>query len=289
LSWSYVPEGGDAMSEAHLQTSAAHASAREHGRASFNPEHFARLFRLETRSFWFRGRSDLIEWALRRYFPTARDMLEIGCGTGYVLDRLHRAFPELALSGSELFAEGLAFARERLGEAASLRQADATDLQLHDAFDVIGAFDVIEHIEDDRRVLANLFGAVRPGGGVMLTVPQHAWLWSGTDVAACHVRRYSRAELRERLTLAGFEVVRMTSFVSLLLPALWLARRNTHEGMAEVEAELALPDAVNACGYAASRIESFCIRHGIDFPAGGSLLAVARKPARGAPVAAHAR
>jgi SAM-dependent methyltransferase len=246
-------------------------------RASYDPNHFARLFEREARSFWFRGRSDLIEWTLSRYFPAARDVLEIGCGTGYVLDRLHRAFPQLALSGTEFFEEGLAFARERLGNAVSLGQADATRLALSEAFDVIGAFDVIEHIEDDARVLANLYAALRPGGGVILTVPQHAWLWSATDVAACHVRRYSRHELHEKLAAAGFEVLRMTSFTSLLLPAMWLARLRKREGMDEVEAELDLPPFANAIGYAASQLENGMIRAGIDLPAGGSLLAVARK------------
>lgn len=247
------------------------------GRASYDPRHFARLFDRETRSFWFRGRSDLIEWALARYFPAARDLLEIGCGTGYVLDRLHRAFPQLALAGTEFFEEGLVFARQRLGAAASLSQADATRLDLSEAFDVIGAFDVVEHIEDDRRVLANLHAALRPGGGVLLTVPQHAWLWSATDVAACHVRRYTRAELREKLVAAGFDVLRMTSFTSLLLPAMWLARLRRRDGMDEVEAELDLPAPIYAIGYATLQCESLLIRHGVDLPAGGSLLAVARK------------
>src|SRR5690348_16990200 len=107
--------------------------------ASFDPAHFARLFELEAGSFWFRGRSDLIEWALRRYFPSARDFLEIGCGTGYVLHRLHGVFPDLALNGSELFDEGLSYARERLGIAASLCQLDATDLCADREFDAIGA------------------------------------------------------------------------------------------------------------------------------------------------------
>jgi SAM-dependent methyltransferase len=244
---------------------------------SFDPAHFARLFALEARSFWFRGRSDLIEWALARHFPNARDFLEVGCGTGYVLDRLHRAFPALALSGSELFEDGLAYARERLGDAAALRQADATELGVRDAFDVIGAFDVIEHIEDDRRVLANLRTALRPRGGLLLTVPQHAWLWSGTDVAAHHVRRYARADLAAKLGEAGFEVLRATSFVTLLLPAMLLSRRFAKEDMAAVEAELDLPPAANAIGAATLAVERALIRLGIDLPAGGSLLVVARR------------
>ena len=244
---------------------------------SYDPAHFPRLFALEERSFWFRGRSDLIEWALARYFPAARDLLEVGCGTGYVLDRLRRAFPKLALNGSELFAEGLACARARLGDGVSLRQADATELGLHEAFDVVGAFDVIEHIEDDRSVLANLHAALRPSGGLLLTVPQHAWLWSATDVAACHKRRYTRNELRTKLHEIGFELLRMTSFVTLLLPAMLLARRRRRDGMAEVEAELDLPAPLNAIGRGTLGIEAFLIRHGIDLPVGGSLLAVARK------------
>ena len=245
--------------------------------ASYDPAHFARLFALEARSFWFRGRSDLIEWALARYFPDARDFLEVGCGTGYVLERLHRAFPALSLSGSELFEDGLAYARERLGDAATLRQADATDLGLSEAFDAIGAFDVVEHIEDDRRVLANLRAALRRGGGLLLTVPQHAWLWSGTDVAAHHVRRYAKADLVAKLREAGFDVLRATSFVSFLLPAMWLARRRERDGMDEVEAELALPPLANAIGAATLGVERALIRLGADLPAGGSLLVVARR------------
>jgi SAM-dependent methyltransferase len=245
---------------------------------SFDPAHFARLFALEERSFWFRGRSDLIEWALSRYFPAARDVLEVGCGTGYVLDRMHRAFPHLALSGTELFEDGLVYARERLGTAAALSQADATALGIRDAFDVIGAFDVIEHIEDDRRVLENLAAALRPRGGLLITVPQHDWLWSSTDVAAHHVRRYAKADLVAKIEAAGFEVLRATSFVSLLLPAMLLARRRGDgDGMAEVEAELDLPPLANAIGAATLGLERALIRCGIDLPAGGSLLVASRR------------
>ncbi len=248
---------------------------------AFDPAHFSRLFALEAGSFWFRGRSDLIEWALRRYFPDTRDFLEIGCGTGYVLDRLRQSFPDISLSGSELFEEGLACARARLGAAAHLSQLDATRLTLRETFDVIGAFDVLEHIEDDAAVLANVRAALRPGGGLLITVPQHEWMWSATDIAAHHVRRYARRVLRKRVLEAGFEILRITSFMTLLLPAMWLARRRHRDGMQEVEAELALPAAVNAIGRAALGVDSALIRAGINLPIGGSLLAIARRPQLG--------
>lgn len=248
-------------------------------RSSFDPRHFEKLYELEERSFWFRGRSDLINWAIARYLPEARNFLEIGCGTGYVLKRLHAACPRLALTGSELFGEGLAYAERRLGSAAKLIQLDATRLPYEAQFDAIGAFDVIEHIEDDECVLRNAHAALKPGGGLFVTVPQHAWLWSETDVSACHVRRYSRSELRSKLEISGFDVARITSFVSVLLPAMLLSRKRKHAGDSGIDAELNLPAAVNAIGYATLRLEKMLIRLGIDLPVGGSLLAIARKRA----------
>ena len=99
---------------------------------------------------------------------------------------------------------------------------------------MIGAFDVLEHIEEDTTVMAEV-PAVRPGGGFMATVPQHPALWSLQDEHAHHVRRYTARGLRRKVEAAGFEVVRMTSFVSLLLPMLVAARLRPRGGRADVE------------------------------------------------------
>ena len=114
---------------------------------------------------------------------------------------------------------------------------------------MIGAFDVLEHIEEDTTVLAEVAKAVRPGGGFMATVPQHPALWSLQDEHAHHVRRYTARGLRRKVEAAGFEVVRMTSFVSLLLPMLVAARlrprgREPDAGFDAMD-ELRQPHAVN--------------------------------------------
>src|SRR5262245_19858247 len=80
---------------------------------SYDAACFSRLAALEAGSFWFEGRNRLLVWALRRYFPSARSFLEIGCGTGFVLAGIQRAFPALTLAGAEVFSEGLAHASER--------------------------------------------------------------------------------------------------------------------------------------------------------------------------------
>ena len=244
----------------------------------YDPSHFAKLFELEGSSFWFRGRSDLINWALDRNFPGARSFLELGCGTGYVIDRVRQIHPDWRLVGTELFEEGLAKARIRMPDNVELRQMDATALPYDSEFDVAGAFDVIEHIQDADAVLAGMYKGIKPGGGLLITVPQHRWLWSEADVVAHDVKRYTRGELRDDLSAAGFEVIRIASFVSLLLPAM-MASRLLKKDAGNVEEELDMAAPLNKACYAAMRLEGALVKAGVNFPAGGSLLAVARRPA----------
>ena len=132
--------------------------------AGFDGKYFEKLARVEEGSFWFRSRNRLILWALHNYFPNARNFFEIGCGTGFVITGIRNRFPEMQVSGSEIFLAGLPYARQRLPDV-SLFQMDARAIPFFDEFDVIGAFDVLEHIEEDHLVLKEMFEAVRPGGG----------------------------------------------------------------------------------------------------------------------------
>jgi len=244
----------------------------------FPADAFARLAELEAGNYWFESRNRLIVWALRRYFPQSATLLEVGCGTGFVLQGLHAALPTLRLSATDAAPEGLAIARTRV-PSASLRQEDARDLEARDEYDVAAAFDVLEHIPEDVPVLMRLRDAVRPGGGVLITVPQHPWLWSQADEVGHHVRRYRRRELVERLHAAGLDVLRVTSFVSLLLPVLALSRWRDRKAAGAYDArEFHVPHAVNRALTVALTVERWLIRAGVSWPAGGSLLAVARRP-----------
>src|SRR5215203_1763502 len=169
----------------------------------FEADYFARLAEQEAGNFWFRSRNRLLIWALERYFPNAKSFLEIGCGTGFVMSGLRKAFPNLVLSGSEVFSEGLGFAAARL-PGVELFQMDARRIPFREEFDLIGAFDVIEHIKQDEEVLAQMFQSTRKGGGILITVPHHQFLWSPVDEFARHVRRYETRELRDKVERAGF-------------------------------------------------------------------------------------
>lgn len=102
--------------------------------------------------------------------------------------------------------------------------------RLAELFDVVGAFDLIEHIADDEVALRAIHRAVRDGGGVVIAVPQHPWLWSQTDVIAHHVRRYRRGELEDKIRRAGFRVAFSGSFTCLLLPLMVTGRMLARQG-----------------------------------------------------------
>lgn len=244
----------------------------------FHAEDFGSLAAVEAGNFWFRARNDIILWALRRHAPGLQSLLEIGCGTGFVLSGIAQAFPRARLVGTEIHAEGLRHAATRL-PGAELMQMDARALPYECEFDVVGAFDVIEHVTEDEEVLRNLHRALRPGGVCLLTVPQHMWLWSPVDEEACHKRRYTAGELAGKARAAGFRILRSTSFVSLLLPLMIAsrlsARRRGQSGGAE---SLRLPPALNATLEAILRLEHLAIRAGLSLPAGGSRLAVLQRP-----------
>jgi SAM-dependent methyltransferase len=246
----------------------------------FKSHYFKDLAELESRNFWFRARNKLILWALQHYAPRMGSLLEIGCGTGFVLAAIAERFPQTQLAGSEYFEEGLDFARQRV-PGARFSQMDARRIPSEQQLDVIGAFDVLEHIEEDRQVLQQMFQALKPGGIVLLTVPQHRWLWSAVDRYACHVRRYSGDELRQKTLGAGFDILRSTSFVSTLLPAMYLSRLGQSDkkqmSMDDI-AGLRTHPWLNTLFSWLLEFELCLIRCGINLPCGGSRLLIARKP-----------
>ncbi len=243
----------------------------------FLPESFEALAELEAESFWFRTRRELIMWAVGNYFSRARSFMELGCGTGFMLSKVAEEFPEFALFGSEVVAAALIFVASRVPRA-ELMQIDARSVPFAKHFDIIGAFDVLEHIEEDERVLGQIQKALKPGGGLLLTVPQHPRLWSWIDDYSGHLRRYTASGLHKKLLNAGFEILLSTSFVSLLLPAMLLSRlSNPWAKNDDPGAEFKRSQRSNRLLETVSFFENRLIRSGISFPLGGSRLVVARR------------
>lgn len=247
---------------------------------SYDPSWYKELAMLESRNFWFAGRNRLINWIVKRYLPVNGNYLEVGCGTGFVLQMLQKSLKEWRIYATEAQPEGISFAKNRVPEDVTFFQMDACQIPFRDEFDAIGAFDVIEHISDDTAAIAQIHAALKPGGHFLLSVPQHMFLWSKYDEVGCHFRRYSAAEIESKLKAAGFFVLESSSFNSLLLPLMMLSRAlKKGDGGRQVDVlqELRLSYVVNAGLSAILRIEFLLIRLGVRFPFGGSRIVVAQK------------
>jgi SAM-dependent methyltransferase len=232
---------------------------------------------LQDSSFWFRARNRLIEDLCRRHFPGARRILELGCGTGYVTQALRKALPDGNFTASEIYANGLGHAQRRLGSGVELLQMDAREIPFREEFDLVCAFDVLEHIDEDTRVIDRIAEALKPGGGIMLSVPQHRFLWSQVDDYSHHKRRYLTRELTGKCVAAGFTVIRDTSFVCSLLPLMFIHRMTDRKASnIDPRSEHTLPRFLDRTFEMALDLERRLIRTNVSLPFGGSRFVLAR-------------
>lgn len=236
-------------------------------------------------SFWVRSRMRLLKReVLQAVHGIHRPrFFEIGCGIGSFLRTLSSE-STLELLGSEVCLRGLHSATAR-NPNIEFVQLDATAIPFTGEFDAIGAFDVIEHIEDDLSVLRGIQRALKAGGRLILTVPQHRFLWSNLDEFVHHRRRYSRTDLLSKLESAGFRATYVTSFVFTLFPLMLLSRLLDRRSKAPATAtvfnrQVRFSPFVNRAFDLFMRIDEAMIARRWSLPWGGTLLVVAQKDER---------
>jgi SAM-dependent methyltransferase len=191
-----------------------------------NASDIRKLSELEDRHWWFAERRSILARWLRRLARRgvpAGTALDIGAAGGGNTRVLRAAgWRPVAL---EYSADGAAVAA---GRGLTVIRGDATRLPCGSAaLDLVTAFDVLEHIEDDRLAAAEIRRVLRPGGTLLVTVPADMRLWSGHDVASHHFRRYDRAGLHRLITGAGLRVDELWSWNVLLRPAVALTRKRS--------------------------------------------------------------
>ena len=149
--------------------------------------------------------------------------LEIGCATGDFIQHIVEN-KNLHITGSEIYLKGLLYAKRNLPNVNFI-QFDATQGWINEEFDLIVAFDVLEHIEDDVAAVSNIYKMLHKDGGLIISVPQHMFLWSKLDEILKHKRRYSRQALTAKLEADGFSIEYSTSFLFILFPLMLFSSR----------------------------------------------------------------
>jgi SAM-dependent methyltransferase len=231
---------------------------------------------IEGAHWWFVARRRILREAIRRLvpLPPGARILEAGCGTGGNLAML-KDFGDVSAFEPDTRARAVA-SRKTAIEVREGRLPSDVDFAAQ-AFDLVVALDVLEHLDEDLASLQALRDRLRPGGWMLITVPAFPFLWSHHDVAHHHKRRYRKRDLVRLVAAAGLTPVKATYFNTLLLPVIIAVRLIKHLLDRETADDEVMPSrAVNGVLSAIFASE----RHMIDriaLPAGASLLLLARR------------
>src|SRR5580692_11283586 len=180
------------------------------------------LVEVEDRHWWYAERRSLLARELRR-LPEPGRALDIGAaGGGNTRVLLGHGWQPVALEFAPTAAQ---IARER---GIDVVRADARELPLRTgSLDLVTAFDVLEHIEEDYLAAAEITRVLRPGGTALIAVPADMALWSAHDEAVNHVRRYTRGTLADVITKGGLVIEDVWSWNVLLRPVVSLRRKSS--------------------------------------------------------------
>lgn len=244
-------------------------------------DYYKEYYELERSHWWFQAREQI----LSRYIATLIDthklphrklnIANIGCGPGRSSEYLS-AFG--SVSSIEYDADCCAFASERTG--LNIQHGSITELPFEDGvFDLVCAFDVIEHVEDDALAVSELKRVAKPGAVILITVPAFMSLWSHHDVVNHHFRRYDLQGVKTLFNGADGQLLFASYFNFFLFPPIYVFRKianwtkmgDKRNGSGS-DFEAFKPGIINRILYAIMKFESRFVNSGIRFPFGVSII-----------------
>lgn len=237
---------------------------------------YQNMHAIETTHFWFVGKRKFLAIALDRYFGKKKGIkvLDVGCGSGAIMEFLNARGYET--HGIDMSETAIAFCKERglraeYGMAGDIRFPDAT-------FDMVCAFDVLEHIEDDREAVAEIARVLKPGGVFIATVPAHQFLFSYHDELLHHKRRYGKGEfislLQSQFTLRFVSWIHSSILFPIIVSRIAKKILRVSSKTSDVKP---VNNFVNAIGTVVYALELAWFRIFKKMPFGLSLMAIAQK------------
>jgi len=189
-----------------------------------NPQEYENLLRVEKTHWYYRGKREIAEYWLRRegQLHSGAILADVGAGTGEFVLQMRNHCRVLAVDD---YSESVAILEDRL-PAAEVRRGSCVQLPIEsDSCDFVSALDVLEHIEDDKAAITELWRIAKPGGIIVITVPALSCLWSDWDVSLRHYRRYDLPGLRTLGAEVPSQVLHLNYMNFFAFPAVWLIRR----------------------------------------------------------------
>ncbi len=244
---------------------------------------YARMAEIQSEHWWYEGRRAIISSVISALnLPKDAAILEAGCGPGANLAML-------AAHGRVSAFEPDGFSRAHAAAATGIAVLEGylpEPVPFSEPFDLVGAFDVIEHVADDAGSLRALHGLTKPGGYTLFTVPAWMFLWSAHDVANHHHRRYTRPAFAKLLREAGYEIVFISYINMLLFPAVAAVRflKNLLKVKDSPDDRMPRLKVVNTLLYHLFAAERYLLRV-CPLPFGVSIIALCRRPGPGTPPA----
>jgi SAM-dependent methyltransferase len=238
---------------------------------------YRQLYEVENEHWWFTARKEILLRYLdaRLPLPATARLLDVGCGTGAILESFSRRYQAF---GTDTAPQAIAFCRER-----GLTRLYCGTLETYppsEPFDLITMLDMVEHVEDDDALLRTGRRLLGERGHILIAVPAFPSLWSDYDEVLHHKRRYTRGGLRRLVEHAGFTVEHLTFFNCFLFPVAWMKRVAAHATGGGKANDLDIPPRpLNAALRGVFRIERRILPHA-SLPIGLSLLCLARKGGR---------
>lgn len=230
----------------------------------------------EDRHWWFVARRKIFCEALSFSKPhPAQRIVDIGCGTGGNLSLLQQ-FGDVI--GLELNPDAANMAATH-GQVVVGGETQLWPIAAN-SVDTFTAFDVLEHIPDDKTAALNLFASLKPGGRLVLSVPAYQWLWSQHDESLHHHRRYVLPDIVTLATSVGFSIEYISYHNCILFPVSLMLRiiSRFSGGLLGADENRVPAQPINLPLQAIYSFERHIVKRKWRMPFGLSIIAVLRKP-----------